>query len=180
MTDIQISAAADHGFRKVRLETERLVDPDERDAERERVVADAGQSLDHGESVVIYTARGPDDQRIERTTAIAEEMCVQPGDVGRRIGTVQGEILSKLVVDHDLSRVCIAGGDTCGHATPMLGITAVRTRYPLAPGSPVCDALNCDLVDDNLQVALKGGQLGGSDYFVKILEGSKYCDDQSS
>jgi uncharacterized protein YgbK (DUF1537 family) len=48
----------------------------------------------------------------------------------------------------------------------------LTTRLPLpeTPGSPLCTA-HCDEGGfDGLQIALKGGQVGGDDYFSRIRD----------
>ena len=49
----------------------------------------------------------------------------------------------------------------------QLGVYALTTRLPLpaTPGSPLCLAHSDDKAFDGLEIALKGGQVGGDDYF---------------
>ena len=83
----------------------------------------------------------------------------------------QGEILRTLLQETGLRRVCIAGGDTCSHATPVLGIYALEAIVPIAPGGPLCRGAADDPVLDGLELSLKGGQVGKADYFVRLREG---------
>jgi uncharacterized protein YgbK (DUF1537 family) len=82
-------------------------------------------------------------------------------------------ILRQLIARAGLKRVVIAGGDTSSHALGELGILALTTLHPLprTPGSPLCRAHGGPDGIDGLQIALKGGQLGGEDYFVDIRDG---------
>ena len=43
---------------------------------------------------------------------------------------------------------------------------------PLAPGSPLCRAHAVDPARDGLQIALKGGQVGGEDFFRTVRDGA--------
>jgi uncharacterized protein YgbK (DUF1537 family) len=54
----------------------------------------------------------------------------------------------------------------------MLGIDALTAIAPLAPGSPLCRALSPDPARDGLEIALKGGQVGGEDFFRAVRDGS--------
>ena len=173
VTDRQVERALENGFEGVRIRTEDLVRPSEREQEKERVVARATESLEDGYSVVIFTARGPDDPAIERTKDAASESPDAPADVTKHIGEIQGDMLAEIVEQNHPSRLCIAGGDTCGYVTPKLGIDALEMRYPLAPGSPVCQPVESDSAPSVDQIALKGGQLGGPEYFVKIRDGTE-------
>lgn len=170
VTDEQIAWALDNGFAGVRLDTVALVDPDAAGAERDRAVAAAVERLAGGESVVLYTARGPEDDAIAATRERARALGVGREVVGRRIGRRQGEILRDVLRETGLGRTCVAGGDTCGHVTPALGIYALEAIDATATGSPLCRASAREPRFDGLQVALKGGQLGQRDYFGRVRE----------
>jgi 3-oxoisoapionate kinase len=172
LTATQIEAAVDAGFASVRINTADLVDPEMTEAAHEQVFDAVTDALDDGESVVLYTAHGPDDSAIEETKHRAQEVRNAPDDLGRFIGTEQGRLLHRLLDRTSINRVCIAGGDTCGYATPMLDVYALRTRFPLAPGSPLCTARSRTERFDGIEIALKGGQLGGPDYFVRTRDGT--------
>jgi uncharacterized protein YgbK (DUF1537 family) len=169
VTNTQIETALEAGFIGIRINTEKLAEPIECERECSRVIEAATSAICSGESVVMFTARGPDDSAIEATKRRAEEIDTAPDDLTKHIGTVQGKILQQLVAATELRRLCIAGGDTCGHVASELGIVALKTLYPLAAGSPVCRVLGCE--SGRLEIALKGGQLGGPDYFVKLRDG---------
>ena len=59
----------------------------------------------------------------------------------------------------------ISGGDTSGRAASALGIDALTAIAPIAPGSPLCRA-HAPGGFDGLEIALKGGQVGGPDRSV--------------
>lgn len=177
VTETQIDRALENGFDGVRIRTENVIDPAERDGELSRVVGTVTDSLSEGNGVVMFTAKGPDDPAIERTKSAAAELRDAPDNVARHIGETQGEMLGRVIRRAEPSRVCIAGGDTCGHVAPTLGIDALEMRYPLAPGSPVCRTVGSDSAVPVEQIALKSGQLGCPEYFLRIKHGteSKGC-----
>ena len=94
-----------------------------------------------------------------------------PGTINDRIGAGLGRVLDALVREARLTRVVFSGGDTSGHAAAMLGIDALTAIAPIAPGSPLCRAHSLDLTRDGLQIALKGGQVGGDDFFCAVRDG---------
>lgn len=173
VTDTQIERALHAGFEGIRIDTAALVTPETADEEHERVAEEAIEALRDGDSVVIYTARGPDDKAVADTEARATELPDGPDNVGRYVGTRQGELLCDVLQTVDLDRICIAGGDTCGYVTPQLDVYALQSRFPLAPGSPMCLAHAESEQFDGLEIALKGGQLGGPDYFVRARDGAE-------
>ena len=123
------------------------------------------ESLAQGRSVVLYTALGPEtDVGAELETEGARHA------IGRALGDIQAALIERA----GLRRVVIAGGDTSSHALRQLGVYALTTRLPLpaTPGSPLCLAHSDEKAFDGLEIALKGGQVGGDDYFDKIRSGS--------
>jgi uncharacterized protein YgbK (DUF1537 family) len=42
----------------------------------------------------------------------------------------------------------------------------------MAPGSPLCRAHSTDPTRDGLEIALKGGQVGGDDFFCTVRDGA--------
>ena len=119
--------------------------------------------LKRGRSPLVHTALGPED---DRGAALGQR-------ARHNVGRALGKILRTLVEEGGLNRVVIAGGDTSSHALNELGIDALTTLMPLpaTPGSPLCLAHGSDKATDRLQVALKGGQVGGDDYFSLIRAG---------
>ena len=164
-TERQIRQAGEDGFALVAVDPRRFAGP-----ERERAIADAVgaglRGLEAGRSVILHTALGP-------ATDVGTEIDSRPG--GRHaIGEGLGEILRSLVERQGLTRAVIAGGDTSSHALRQLGVVALTTRLPLpaTPGSPLCTAHCEEPAFDGLEIALKGGQLGGDGYFSRIRDGA--------
>ncbi len=169
--DAQIQHALDNGFAGMRLEGPQLVDPATSDAAREVAVRQALEILGRGRSIVLFSARGPDDPAIAATNARLAELGLDPKSVGWRLGSQQGKILREILDRSPLRRACVAGGDTCGHASKQLGVFALRMVIPVAPGAPLCRAYSTDSRFDGLELSLKGGQNGTAEYFVQIRNG---------
>lgn len=122
--------------------------------------------LSDGRSPLIYSALGS-------ATDQSQELSAIPG--GRRnIGESLGRILRSVIETTGLRRAIIAGGDSSSHALGQLDIFAMTTRYPLSatPGSPLCTAYSGDPRLNGLDIAMKGGQLGGDRYFIELRDGS--------
>lgn len=121
--------------------------------------------MGEGRSVLVYTALDPETDRGAPLDAI-------PG--GRhRVGQGLGRIARVCIEAFHLTRAILAGGDTSSHALGELDVFALTTRFPLAatPGSPLCTAASADPQLDGLEIAMKGGQVGGDDYFVALRDG---------
>jgi uncharacterized protein YgbK (DUF1537 family) len=170
-TAAQIAHATERGFAGVRLDAPRLVDPETREAAVEAAVETARAHLADGASPLCYLVRGPDDDAIAATEARAREAGVDRETMRRRLGQSAGRVLRRLVERAGLDRVAVAGGDTCSHAVPELGVTALGVAGPLSPGAPLCTAHAEAPALDGLQIALKGGQLGDEAYFTRVRDG---------
>lgn len=161
-TERQIRHALSDGFGGVTLDPLALSA-----VENESVIAAAVEAgiavLQGGQSVVLHTALGPAADR-------GGELDSSNG-ARHRLGRALGSILSQLVAKGGLSRAVVAGGDTSSHALGEMGIAALTLKMPLpqTPGSPLCIAHGG--AADGLQIALKGGQVGGDDYFSMIRAG---------
>lgn len=162
VTAEQIAWAEANGFTGVRLDVPRLLTAaDGYDGE---LVELAATIMAEGRSPLFYSARGPDDAALKVAAEGGER-------VSERLGVAQGRVLRAILERTAPRRVCVAGGDTCGHVVRQLGITAMTVLAPLAPGSPLCRAHAPHTPRDGLELALKGGQLGGVDFFGRVRDG---------
>lgn len=154
----QIEAALKNGFDAIPIEGRHLMEGDQTAVDA--AIAKASASLSAGRSPLVYTALGTPEGGIEE------------GSGGHGIGSGLGRILSALVERHGLKRVVVAGGDTSSHAMKELSIHALELLVPLpaCPGSPLCNAYRGDLMEGDLEVAFKGGQVGTEDYFIIVRD----------
>ena len=67
--------------------------------------------------------------------------------------------------------IVVAGGDTSSYAARAMEIEALEMIAPLVPGAPLCKAHSENKHIDGIEVNLKGGQVGGEDYFVILKNG---------
>lgn len=167
----QISHAAARGFRPIRLDVTRAVDHSVWQQETKRATAAALACLGEGHSPLVFTADGPEDPAVAALAAACEQAGCDSGTVNDRIGTGLGQILGDILDASGLMRALIAGGDTSGHATLALGVDALSAIAAIAPGSPLCRAHADNRSRDGLELALKGGQIGGPDYFCAVRHG---------
>lgn len=105
---------------------------------------------------------------------------VQPGaapasDTGvpaRALARAGGELLAGVLASVPLSRVGVAGGDTSSHAVQALDAWGLSYRASLAPGVALCRLHSESPGLDGLEIALKGGQMGGEDFFERLVHGN--------
>lgn len=176
LSALQIDAALAAGFADLPVDARALVAGSEGHAAREALVASACTALAAGRSVMLHTARGPQDARIEAIlSALAHDGASRDAarhDGGRRLGQRLGEVVDAVLRRVPLQRLLLSGGDTASRITQALAPQALRIEARLAPGAPLCRLIGGAAHVDGLQVALKGGQMGGTDYFVRAWRGS--------
>ena len=156
-TAAQLDWASEHDFRLVSIETERLVEPSEEADARAAAVEAALSALDAGESVALYSAHGPDDPSIDATRQTFDDRDTDES-LESYLGRQQGVIFREVLERSDLTRACVAGGDTSSHVVSELDLDALEAIAPVAPGAPLCRAHSAT-EHDGLELALKGGQV---------------------
>jgi len=131
-------------------------------AEIRRSAAVAIRHLQAGHSVIIHTTRRGPDRRLKA------KLRNNTADI---LGTALGKVLRDVVQRSGVRRLCVAGGDTSSYAARALGIEALEMITPLTPGAPLCRAYAPHSPIDGREIVFKGGQVGGEDYFVRVLKG---------
>lgn len=167
----QINYGAAQGFENITLHTDRLIDDADADTERKRAVSLSLTALARGKNIIVSATIGPDDPIIEKTRDRVRELGLDQSETGTRIARQQGLILRELLLQTRLTRVCVAGGDTCSYTLRQLDIHSLELLMPIAPAAPLCRTSSDNPDFDGLQVASKGGQIGAPNYFIQVLEG---------
>ena len=168
----QMDHMIDQGHQGIRIDTCKLADPERQGQVVEATVKQALEAIESGRVPVIYSVAGPDDPEVPKTLKYMESKGIPSKEVGRIIAETQGQILKQIITSIGQLRVAVAGGDTSGYVSRALGIYALETLCPIAPGAPLCIAHSIESQFDGLEIALKGGQNGNKRYFESILEGT--------
>jgi uncharacterized protein YgbK (DUF1537 family) len=154
VTERQIRTALANGYHGIRLDVTRLLDESCAAATMEETLEEAVTHLRAGQSTIIHSALGP----------LSPD--AQPG--GEPLGRCAGRLLQSILTRTRTRRVVLAGGDTSSHAVTQLGIHALTWAASLEPGAPLCRAHAGLSEVDGLQLVLKGGQVGGDDFFERV------------
>jgi uncharacterized protein YgbK (DUF1537 family) len=172
----QIDGAVAAGFAEIAIDATAIVDDERWPAAAAELIAAATARLNEGRSVILHTARGPDDSRIDamigaleargRTRAQAKH------EGGRTLGTRLGSVARGILREVPVKRLLLSGGDTSSYVTKVLAPDAIVVAARLVPGVPLCRFVSADARLDGLEVALKGGQMGGVDFFERARRGT--------
>lgn len=149
-TSRQIEWALGHGFDGVRLDPVRWLADDAATAQEETMLRLAAL-LREGRDVVVYTALG--------------EAETEPQ--GAALGEALGRLAQRLLAETPVQRVVFCGGDTSSHAVQQMGVVALTWLASLDPGAPLCLAHREAPDAPRLELILKGGQVGGEDFFAR-------------
>jgi uncharacterized protein YgbK (DUF1537 family) len=176
LSALQIDAALAHGFVDLPVDAAALVAASDPSAGLARLAEQALHALRAGRSVMLHSARGPQDPRIEAMLAALADQGMGRDQArhegGRLLGQRLGELVDALLRAHPVRRLLLSGGDTSSHVTQRLAPQALRVVARLAPGAPLCRAISREAHLAQLELALKGGQMGQPDYFVTALRGT--------
>lgn len=150
-TERQLRWAFAHGYEGISIDPDALLAPETAIVTRAAVLETAAASLAAGRNTVLYTALGFTGMQAQ----------------GERLGIALGSLLAELLTRTTVRRVLLCGGDTSSHAVQQLGLIALTWLANLQPGVPLCrahpDAQHSHL--HNLELVLKGGQVGTDDFF---------------
>ena len=176
LSALQIDAAIKAGFADVQVDASALVDAHRWEAASSKLVSSVLALLRQGRSVMLHTARGPADPRIEAmisslvSPGTSREQAKHGG--GRLLGMRLGLIVEAILLAAPLRRLLLSGGDTSSQITRVLAPDALEIEARLAPGAPLCRVISKRPHLSALQIALKGGQMGDERYFAKALQGT--------
>ncbi|MDD0837841.1 four-carbon acid sugar kinase family protein [Curvibacter sp. HBC61] len=167
----QIRWARAQGFATERLNVAACLQPQQREAELQRLLTQAGAALAAGRSVVVFSAEGQDDPEVLAFDQHAARAGLSRSEAARCVGAGLAEVMKRLLDQHPLQRVVVAGGDSSGEVASVLGIEALTVLARLTPGAPLCRAWSGEARRDGLELILKGGQMGGESFYGQALNG---------
>ncbi|MBQ5265167.1 four-carbon acid sugar kinase family protein [Klebsiella pneumoniae] len=175
LSKIQIERAIQAGYVEFAVDATALLADVEGEYNEGLVIDAIVRALKNGSSVIIHTAKGSDDPRIKdmvnfmvnkgKTT---EEAKIQGGKL---IALKMGSVVKNILKQYRPDRLVISGGDTSSQITKILEPDALKIESLFSPGAPLCRALSSEAFLSELEIALKGGQMGDQDYFVKAMKG---------
>ncbi len=155
VTARQIARSAADGFVAARADVAALLAGST--DEEARLTDAAVAALVQGGRALIHSAEGP----LDTAAPAADE----------RLGEALGRIARAVVIRTGLRRLLFAGGDTSSHGVAQLGIDALTWAAPVERGAPLVRAHAADPAVDGLELVLKGGQMGGEDFFEVVKRG---------
>lgn len=165
----QVDSALEAGFAELAVDAAAVLDDRRWPGALDELVTQGLQQLRHGRSVLLHTARGPDDPRIDAAIAAQQARGATREqarlDAGRLLGKRLGLVTEAILRDEPLERLLLSGGDTSSQIVKALAPDALLVAARLTPGAPLCRLVSGQPWLDGLEVALKGGQMGDTHFF---------------
>ncbi len=166
----QIDWAIAAGFIGLRITPEQLISADE--ATQEALQRQMLDALSSGKSVVMYTAKGPDDDHVAAVQDRLPAGVSAPAFVAHRIGLLYSKLARAAIVEAGLSRIVVAGGDSSSFTMRQLGAIALETKAShFRQNAHVCSLFSDDPQIHGKEVLLKGGQVGTAALYGLMLQG---------
>lgn len=175
VTAEQINFALEHGFVEVAISAIAIASSVNGGGALQYYVEQIARLIQKGHAVIAHSSLGSHDPRIEETYHTLSEQGLTDEEIRAKTAQLYGEILGLIALgvaeETRLQRLVIAGGDTSSFVARTMGIEAVEMIAPVSPGAPLCKAYAPESVVNGIEVNFKGGQVGGKDYFITVLEG---------
>lgn len=170
ITEAQISWAEANGFHIIAIDTASIANGGEKH-EIASVVDQISSAFSDHAGVIIHTARGPNDPRLALTRQALAMHDYKDSASSNILGSALGSIMHDAVAQTQLKRIVLAGGDSSSHAAVAMGVTGLGVAASLVPGAPLCSIHSQDPAIDSVEICLKGGQVGGAEYFAQVMTG---------
>lgn len=146
VTTAQIEYAKENGFAEMVVAAEQMLHKGAVEADVLQRIVDI---LQQGKNLVVHTGQ-------RATASVASEIT----------GKVLGTIARHAILSAGLKRVIVAGGDTSSHAALEMEVEALEMMAPMVSGAPLCKVHSRNKNINGIEINLKGGQVGGKDYFL--------------
>jgi len=166
----QIDWAIAAGFQEIRITPEQLISTDEptlKSLENQMLNA-----LSAGKSMVIYSAKGPDDNHLADVLDKLPADVSAPAFIANRIGLLYARLAHTALARAGLTRLVVAGGDSSSFTMRQLGAVALEIKAShFKQNAHVCTLISDDPLINGKEVLLKGGQVGTDDLYGCMLAG---------
>ena len=164
----QIDAARQSGFLCLRLSNSVLSGQEE--SGFDRLQQQTLAALQAGQSVVVFTAEGPQDPH---TSELRQLTGTWPsGALTQRIGECFARLAGRAFNETPLTRLVVAGGDSSSFSMRALGAEALQIKAShFAQNAHFASLVSSNPKIHGKEVLLKGGQVGTATLYTLALNG---------
>lgn len=153
-TTRQLSTVKDAGWTMIPVDVKMMSSDENAEQLTRSLAAIIDKSLQENRPTAVYTSMG-------------NESRIDPPLESSRVGKMFAHLFRSAIEASNISRVVFAGGDSSSHAMRESGADSLEiSRFDAEQGCHICTLQSSDMLHD-VQVVLKGGQVGGDDFFLK-------------
>src|SRR5690606_25681182 len=163
-TRAQLDHLRDKGLPFFTLDTARLFDEREHEAEIARLAGALNGLLADGRDAVLHAPNDPAEVAAARRAAAGQGL--DNTALGRLVSAMLAEVTRRVVQEAGVRRLVVAGGETSAAVARRLGITGLRIWKEIQPGLPSC----LTLTEPPLLLVLKSGSFGSPDFLEQAIE----------
>ena len=128
------------------------------------------QALQAGQSVVVFTAEGPQDPHTQQLRQLTETW--SSAELTQRIGDCFAQLAGRAFKETALTRLVVAGGDSSSFTMRALGAEALQIKAShFVQNAHFASLVSSDPHIHGKEVLLKGGQVGTATLYALALAG---------
>jgi uncharacterized protein YgbK (DUF1537 family) len=168
LSALQIAHAKECSFLCLRLTPELLFD--DQHAGLDLVIDQTLLALKKSQSVVVFTAQGPQDPHTHSLRDWTREW--PAGQLAQRIGSVFARIAAEAFKQTSLTRLVVAGGDSSSFTMRALGAQGLQCKAShFAQNAHFASMVSDEAHIHGKEILLKGGQVGAENLYTLALNG---------
>lgn len=157
----------EQGHAVIELDTTRLFDKAQRQAECGRIIHKIEEAYRTQDFVMVHSMNMP--EQVAETKALADRYGIGNTEVSTMVSGTLSEIAARVIGAHQIRRVIVCGGDTSAALCSRLGIRGMKVLAEIEPGLPTCESVD----EPRYRMVLKSGSFGSRSFIDKARE--KLC-----
>ena len=160
----QLEHLREQGCPLVWLDSLRLFEPEEREAEIERLAQEMASMLLAGQDAALAAPNTV--EAVARTQAAGARRGFDRTATARQVSAALAETAARLVARCGLKRLVAAGGETSAAVCARLGVTGLQVWKEIQPGLPSC----LSLTSEPMLLVLKSGSFGSRSFLEEAIQ----------
>ena len=151
------------GYRTFELDTRRLLDGGQYEAECARMAASAAEALEATGFAMVHSMQTP--ELVEETKRLAAERGVGNTAVSSLVSGALSRVARQVVAESGVRRIIVCGGDTSAAICAGLGVDGMRVLREIETGLPTCRSVKAPYYE----LVLKSGSFGSPEFIEKAI-----------
>lgn len=157
----QTAYMREKGYCVIALDTRRLFEEKEREAECRSVYEQACSAYENGDFAMIHSVN--DALLVAETKAIAARRGIDNTAVSSMVSAALSEISKNVIEKYQIRRIIVCGGDTSASFCAQLGIRGMKVLEEIEAGLPTCESVDAP----HYRMVLKSGSFGSREFVEK-------------